>query len=67
MRGCGCGCGCHSEHGHPWPPQGEKEAGSFLGRRFMSKAERVERLQEYKEALEKELAGVKEAIEELKK
>jgi hypothetical protein len=33
----------------------------------MSKAEKVERLQEYKEALEKELAGVKEAIEELKK
>ena len=63
----GCGCGCHSEQGHPWPPQGEKGAGSFWGRRFMSKAEQVERLQEYKEALEKELAGVKEAIGELKK
>ena len=33
----------------------------------MSKAEQVERLKEYEEALEKELAGVKEAIEELQK
>ena len=33
----------------------------------MSKAEQVERLQEYKEAWEKELAAVKEAIEERKR
>jgi hypothetical protein len=63
----GCGCGCYSEHGYFWPPRREEKAGVFWGRRFVSKAEQVEQLQEYQEALEKELAGVKEAIEELKR
>lgn len=62
-----CQCGCHTGYGPPWPSRRERAPGRFWGRRFISKAEQLERLEEYKEALEKELAGVKEAIEELKK
>jgi len=36
-------------------------------RRFYSRQERIEQLEKYKEHLEKELAAVKEAIEELKR
>ena len=34
-------------------------------RQFLTKEERVEMLKEYKESLEKEVAGIKERIEEL--
>jgi len=64
---CGCGCGCDIGYGHPWPHRRERGRSPFWGRHFMSKAEQIERLEEYRESLEKELAGVKEAIEELKK
>jgi len=64
---CGCGCGYHMGYGPPWMSRRERWQGRFWGRHFMSKAEQIERLEEYREALEKELAGVKEAIEELKK
>lgn len=37
------------------------------GRHFLTKEEKTERLQEYKEWLESEAKGVEEAIEQLKK
>jgi hypothetical protein len=39
----------------------------FSGRRYLTKQERIEWLEEYKNNLEKELAGVSERIEELKR
>jgi predicted transcriptional regulator len=49
-----CGCGCHDEsHGHH-------------KRRFLTKEEKIEKLQKYAEELEKELAAVQEHIKELK-
>jgi len=39
----------------------------FGGRRFLTKEEKVEWLEEYKSNLEKELTGVTERIQELKK
>ncbi len=49
--GWGCGCGCG--------------CGTF-NRRFISAREEEERLEEYKEQLKKELAGVEERIQEIK-
>jgi hypothetical protein len=39
----------------------------YGGRRFLTKQEKIEWLEEYKSSLEKELAGVTERIEELKR
>ena len=51
-RGCNCGCcGCG--------------CGTIL-RRFISAQEEQERLEEYRDQLQKELAGVEECIQELK-
>jgi len=41
--------------------------GEYGGRRYFTKEEKLEWLQEYKSNLEKELAGVTERITELKK
>jgi hypothetical protein len=38
----------------------------FGGRRFLTKEEKIEWLEEYKGSLEKELTGVTERIQELK-
>ncbi len=51
-HGSDCGCGEHSGHG--------------IRRRFISKAEKVEHLEKYKDQLQKELAGLEEHIAELK-
>jgi predicted transcriptional regulator len=49
-----CGCGCHGEsHGHH-------------KRRFLTKEEKIERLQKYAEELQKEVAAVQEHIKELR-
>ena len=40
--------------------------GAYGGRRYLTKQEKVEWLEEYQSNLEKELAGVKERIQELK-
>ncbi len=49
---CGCcGCGC---------------GGGMFSRRFISKREELERLEEYRDQLKKELEGVTEHIQELK-
>ena len=52
-HGSDCGCEGHSGHG--------------IRRRFISKAEKVEHLEKYKDQLQKELAGLEEHIAELKK
>jgi hypothetical protein len=52
---CGCQCGC--EAGIPGYPH---------GRRFLTKEEKIERLENYAESLKKELSAVAEKIKELK-
>jgi len=55
--GCGCGCGYHHHAGlHEHPHR----------RRFLTKAEKIERLQNYAEELKKELTAVQERVKELK-
>jgi len=39
----------------------------YNARRFLTKQEKIEWLEEYKSSLEKELAGVSERIQELKR
>jgi len=58
-RECGCGCGCGAHH------HGEHH-GRFHRRHFLTKQEKIERLQNYAEELKKELAAVQEKIKELK-
>jgi hypothetical protein len=50
---CDCGCGCTPGHneGH--------------GRRFLTKAEKIEKLKNYEQELTKELQAVQEHIKEL--
>ncbi len=51
---CGCQCDC--------------EAGVYPhGRRFLTKEEKIEHLENYAESLKKELSAVAEKIKELKK
>ncbi len=52
---CGCECGC--DVGVPGHPH---------GRRFLTKKEKIERLESYSESLKKELAAVAERIKEMK-
>lgn len=56
---CGCGCGPH-HHGD------EREEGHVRGRRFLTKAEKTEKLKSYAEELRKELTAVEEHIKEQK-
>ncbi len=59
---CGCGCGC----GRHYHEEGqEEEHGLIQVRRFLTKAEKVEKLKDYAEELRKELAAVEEHIAEL--
>jgi hypothetical protein len=52
---CSCGCGTHHHgHKHFWP------------RRFLTREERINKLESYAEELKKELAAVQERIKELK-
>ena len=53
-------------HGHSHEHADDACCSSF-GRRFYTTAEKIEYLEEYRDNLEKELAGVKEKIAELKK
>ena len=52
--GCECNCGCCGC------------GGGMFSRRFISKREKLERLEEYRDQLKKELEGVTEHIQELK-
>jgi hypothetical protein len=52
---CGCVCGCHTG-----------DFGHSSGRRFLTKEEKIERLENYSEELKKELVAVEERIKELK-
>lgn len=54
----------HSAH-HMGMAHGTCEC-SCGGRRFLSKKERIEMLEEYKESLKSELEGVEEELRELK-
>jgi hypothetical protein len=57
--------GCHEM---PLAGPGHHGAcGCAGGRKFLSKKERVEMLESYREALKNELEGVEEALNELKK
>jgi hypothetical protein len=55
-RECGCSCGCGPHH---------HEEGHGRGRRFLTKTERVEKMESYAEELKKELAAVEEHIKGL--
>jgi len=58
---CGCGCGPH----HHW--KGYEGGHRFgHGRQFLTKAEKVEKLESYAEELKKELEAVEEHIKKLK-
>ncbi len=58
---------------HEMPPAGHGHHGHHHGacgcgfRKFVSKKERIEMLENYREALQSELEGVEEALKELKK
>jgi archaellum component FlaC len=52
-KDCTCNCGCHDESRQH-------------GRRFFTKEEKIERLENYAEELKKELAAVTEKIKDLK-
>jgi hypothetical protein len=54
-----CDCGCGSNHHGEGHERGH-------GRRFLTKAEKAERLKSYAEELRQELAAVEEQIKELK-
>ena len=54
-----CDCGCGSHHREEWH-------GHMRRRRFLTKVEKIERLQNYAEELKKELTAVQEQIRELK-
>jgi hypothetical protein len=57
---CRCGCGPHHHE------EGQEEAYEpSRARRFLTRAEKVEKLKGYAEELRKELAGVEEHIREL--
>jgi hypothetical protein len=58
---CECGCGCGSNHHGK-----EHGEGHGRGRRFLTKAEKAEKLKSYAEELRKELTAVEENIKELK-
>ena len=66
-------CGCEEKHGpHAVPmPHGIHHAGphGMCGcheRRFLSKKERIEMLEEYRDSLKCELDGVEEELKEIK-
>ena len=54
--GCDCGCPVGYGHGH---------GHNMTSRCFISKQEARERLEQYEDQLKKELAGVRERIQEL--
>lgn len=76
MQGdCGCGGEGHGHHaqGHGALVHGARnDTGCMCGcghhaRRFISRKEKAEMLEEYRDSLKRELEGVEEALEELKK
>jgi hypothetical protein len=60
-----CGCERHHGHGECGCGMGHHGHGNFA-RRFMTKAEKTERLEKYIEELKNELAGAQEHLKELK-
>ena len=73
QSGAGEMCGCEEKHGHHALPMhhGIHHSGArgLCGcgeRKFLSKKERIEMLEEYRESLKCELDGVEEEMKELK-
>jgi hypothetical protein len=64
-------CGCEEKHGHHAVPMphGVHHAGAHgmcgCERQFLSKKERIEMLEEYRESLKCELEGVEEELKEI--
>jgi len=67
---CGCKAGMHGQgiggHGARHSFHSMCTCG-HRGRRFLSRKERLEVLEEYRESLKNELEGVEEAIKDIKK
>jgi len=69
--GTGKMCGCEENHGHHSMsvPHGVHHSGAHgmcgCGRQFLSKKERIEMLEEYRESLKCELDGVEEELKEI--
>jgi hypothetical protein len=65
-----CEEGMHGHHAHHGAHHGGMKHGmcgcGCGGRRFMSRKERIEMLEEYSESLKSELEGVEEELKELK-
>jgi hypothetical protein len=60
-----CGCGMHHRRHYTFCRCGMHEYEQGYRRRFLTKAEKVEKLKNYAEELKKELAAVEERIEEV--
>jgi hypothetical protein len=64
-------CGCEEKHGHhamPMPHGMHHSSAHGMcgcGRQFVSKKERIEKLEEYRESLKCELDGVEEELKEI--
>ena len=64
-----CGCGCHSHHGSPKDSHHSKgccHSSGHVQRRFVSKDEMINQLQEYLQQLKLEIKGVEEHLGQLK-
>lgn len=61
-------CGCGERHGHGWGGECGCHGGhhGHFRRHFITKAEKIERMEHYVEELKNELAAVQERIKELK-
>jgi len=73
QSGAGEMCGCEEKHGHHALPMhhgihhfGARGMCGCGERKFLSKKERIEMLEEYRESLKCELDGVEEEMKELK-
>ncbi|MCJ7423834.1 hypothetical protein MUP01_06145 [Candidatus Bathyarchaeota archaeon] len=58
-------CGCQRHHGYSHDSCHANHHGHF-GRHFLTKAEKIERLENYTQELKNELTAVQERIKELK-
>jgi hypothetical protein len=60
-----CGCGMHHRRYEGYCGCGMHGEGHGYRRRFLTKAEKLEKLKSYQEALQNELKGVEEKIKEM--
>jgi len=70
MKNNECGCGCHSNQGgsrESHHSEGDCCSSGYTHRRFYSKEETIQQLQEYLQQLQSEVKGVEEYLSQLKK